>query len=316
MKYTDEPVRRNLFEKGFNIFGENPIIFSGEGENSKIKTFYEAGVPSTYLQDGDVVSRLNIVDGYIQSDGFVSGETGWQIKSDGTLEANTGIFRGELSGASGTFGTINGGTVYSNASGVRVGLEASSRSVVVYNDTTLIGSMGMIGSNMIIGSESGGGSFFMKVAGTNILEVSATALKPNTDGGISLGTSLKRFNEGNFSGGVTCAGITSAGSIVPNGVYSLGTSGNRWNEVNANGITCNSLSGNCAGSHSGSFSGTVTASGGQSGTWEVARGIHIDKDASDFLKSNANNNLPSYQFTFSSGILTGVGTGTIAFDTY
>lgn len=294
MNNADEPLKMNLFDKGFNIFGENPILFSGEGENSKIKTFYESGVPSTYLQDGDVISRLNIVDGYIQSDGFVSGQTGWQIKSDGTLEANTGIFRGELSGASGTFGTITGGTVYSNASGIRVGLEASSRSVVVYNGTTLIASMGMSGSNMIIGSESGGGSFFMKVAGTNILEVSATALKPNTDGGISLGTSLKRFNEGNFSGGITCSSVSG----------------------NLNGNVTGNVTGNCSGSHSGSFSGTVTATGGQSGTWEVARGIHVDKDASDFLKHNGSNYLPSYQFTFSSGILTSVGTGTIAFDTY
>lgn len=96
MNYIDEPVKSNLFEKGFNVFGENAALFSGNGLNAKTQTMYEAGVPSNFIQDGDTIVRLNIVDGYLQSDGFISGSVGWQIKSDGSVEFNNGVFRGSL----------------------------------------------------------------------------------------------------------------------------------------------------------------------------------------------------------------------------
>jgi hypothetical protein len=67
---------------------------------------YEADVPSNFIQDGDTIVRLNMIDGYLQSDGFISGSIGWRIDSDGNAEFNNGVFRGSLSAASGTLGNV------------------------------------------------------------------------------------------------------------------------------------------------------------------------------------------------------------------
>ena len=102
--YIDQPVHFDLFARGYNAFGQNPLSFMGAGKNLKNQTMFEAGVPSNFIQDGDTIVRLNVVDGYMQSDGFVSGETGWRIDSDGNVEFSSGYFRGDISAATGTFG--------------------------------------------------------------------------------------------------------------------------------------------------------------------------------------------------------------------
>ena len=53
-----------------------------------------------------------VVEGAINSRNFVSGSTGWQLTAAGNLEANSGVFRGDITGASGTFsGTISAATI-------------------------------------------------------------------------------------------------------------------------------------------------------------------------------------------------------------
>ena len=54
-----------------------------------------------------ITSPLTVKSSYMQSDVFVSGSKGWRFDSIGNLEANTGYFRGDITGANGTFsGTI------------------------------------------------------------------------------------------------------------------------------------------------------------------------------------------------------------------
>ena len=103
MNYVEDLKQLNLFQKGLNAFGQNPISFAGAGVNAKAKSSYEAGVPSTFIQDGDLIVRLNVVDGYLQSSNFVTGSTGWRIDSDGNVEFASGYFRGDITGANGTF---------------------------------------------------------------------------------------------------------------------------------------------------------------------------------------------------------------------
>jgi len=43
------------------------------------------------------------VTGILQSPNFITGSSGWQLLPDGTIEANKGYFRGDISGATGTF---------------------------------------------------------------------------------------------------------------------------------------------------------------------------------------------------------------------
>ena len=59
-----------------------------------------------------ITSPLTVKSSYMQSDVFVSGSNGWRFDSLGNLEANTGYFRGDITGATGTFsGSITGGSL-------------------------------------------------------------------------------------------------------------------------------------------------------------------------------------------------------------
>lgn len=71
--------------------------------------------------NGSKIESLNVsklragsvnVDEYLQSTGYVAGSTGWRINGDGSVEFDSGYFRGDITGATGTFsGTITGGSL-------------------------------------------------------------------------------------------------------------------------------------------------------------------------------------------------------------
>jgi hypothetical protein len=100
------PQSKDIFELGLDAYGQSPLTFEDSETNTKAQSYYDASVPSNFIQDGDTIVRLNIIDGYLQSDGFTSGSVGWRIDSDGNVEFNNGVFRGSLSAASGTLGAI------------------------------------------------------------------------------------------------------------------------------------------------------------------------------------------------------------------
>jgi hypothetical protein len=59
-----------------------------------------------------ITSPLTVKSSYMQSADFVSGAKGWRFDSIGNLEANNGYFRGDITGATGTFtGTVNIGSL-------------------------------------------------------------------------------------------------------------------------------------------------------------------------------------------------------------
>jgi hypothetical protein len=141
----DSPVHVDLFAKGYDQFGQSPLTFQNEEINKKAQTMYEADVPSNFIQDGDTIVRLNMIDGYLQSDGFISGSEGWRIDSDGNVEFNNGLFRGTLSAASGTLGTItisDGGNIkmgktsfIDTTSGFWIGDDSGTPKFVIGNAT-------------------------------------------------------------------------------------------------------------------------------------------------------------------------------------
>ena len=51
------------------------------------------------ITDGELNGDISLVGGFLQSKNFVSGSTGWRIDADGNIEANTGTFRGSISGS-------------------------------------------------------------------------------------------------------------------------------------------------------------------------------------------------------------------------
>ena len=59
-----------------------------------------------------ITSPLTVKSSYMQSEDFTTGSKGWQIKANGDVEFNNGYFRGDLTGATGTFsGTVNVGSL-------------------------------------------------------------------------------------------------------------------------------------------------------------------------------------------------------------
>jgi hypothetical protein len=110
-EFIDYPVNKSLAENGLDEYGQSPLSFYGAEQNRKTATMNESGVPSNFIQDGETIVRLNVTEGWLQSNGFVAGSNGWQIKDNGNVEFNDGVFRGALSGATGTFtGALSGAT--------------------------------------------------------------------------------------------------------------------------------------------------------------------------------------------------------------
>jgi len=67
--------------------------------------------PATPTSGSNIVSSANgsvLAGGAFQSPNFVTGSSGWIIRTDGSVEFGTGKFRGDITGASGTFsGTLS-----------------------------------------------------------------------------------------------------------------------------------------------------------------------------------------------------------------
>lgn len=63
------------------------------------------------LDAGRITAGSITTSSYIQSANYVAGSTGWKISGNGSLEMNTGTFRGALSAATGTFsGSLSSAT--------------------------------------------------------------------------------------------------------------------------------------------------------------------------------------------------------------
>lgn len=64
------------------------------------------------LESGSIAGNLEYTGGYMQSGNFVSGTSGWRLDSNGNIEANNGYFRGDITGATGTFsGSVSVGSI-------------------------------------------------------------------------------------------------------------------------------------------------------------------------------------------------------------
>jgi hypothetical protein len=127
MEFLDFPVRKTLADIGLDAFAQSPLQFSGGEVNQKSQSYFDSGVPSNFIQDGDTIVRLNVIEGWLQSNGFITGEKGWRIDSDGNVEFENGTFRGNISGASGTFGKLE-----INVTTGAITLKDSSNNIVIY----------------------------------------------------------------------------------------------------------------------------------------------------------------------------------------
>ncbi len=150
MSYIDIPIRKSLSELGLNQFGQSPLQFTGSEVNLKSQTMFEAGLPSNFIMDGDIIHRLNVIDGYLQSNNYLAGTSGWRIDSDGNIYGNNGEFRGNITGATGAFsGTMGWSGIQSgtNSNVLNIGngyvyIDGGNKRIIINdgtNDRILIG---------------------------------------------------------------------------------------------------------------------------------------------------------------------------------
>ena len=72
--------------------------------DAKIATLSAGKITAGTIAGQEITVGVNSSDtSVIKSSNYSSGSAGWIIKADGTIEANTGNFRGDITGASGTF---------------------------------------------------------------------------------------------------------------------------------------------------------------------------------------------------------------------
>jgi len=103
-----EKVDYNIFDLGFNKYlsrGSSALESTIEKIVDDLPLpsilgsgFYE--ISPTQIGSGEIGGNLTMVAGLFQSANFVSGSAGWQILYDGTVEFNSGVFRGSLVAAS------------------------------------------------------------------------------------------------------------------------------------------------------------------------------------------------------------------------
>lgn len=238
MQYIDIPQRLTLNDMGLDNFGQSPLQFTGQGLNLKAQTLYDAGVPSNFIMDGDMIVRLNVVDGYLQSTNFVTGVSGWRIDYLGNSEFNSGVYRSSIAvGTDGFHVDISGnmwwgnsatyaGATYkisaaggANLSGMIVSGGAASD--VNNNATTISG--GKITSNSITASQ-----------------IQTNTLTVGTNVGLGTATTLgaaATYIVGNYitTGYINALGIT-AGNISANNI-SAGTITGSSVQASSNGNT-------------------------------------------------------------------------------
>ena len=175
--------------------------------DAKIDTLTAGKITAGTIAGQAITVGTNTSDSsIIKSSNYSTGSAGWAIKSNGTIEANTGNFRGDITGASGTFsGDLNavGGTFTGNISGA---------------SGTFTGDLS--GSNISGGTIDIGGSdstsFHVDTNGNMFLGAATLGSAPFkvTNDGVLTATSVSASNV--FVSGVAITPSTTTSAVVMN----------------------------------------------------------------------------------------------------
>lgn len=181
----------------------------------------------------------------IQSRNFVTGSAGWRIDSSGNIEANTGTFRGTLTGNSIAIGTNawhvdSSGNMWWGSSSTYAGatIKISSAGAVNFTTGTFSGTVsGATITGGTIRTASSGQRIELK-ASNNALEVFDSSGSVGTISGVSSAIQVNAFTFQLKSGSTTWLSQTEdllsmRGDISPvtSNTYDLGLSAIRWRDL-------------------------------------------------------------------------------------
>lgn len=210
-----QPYPDSLFSKGFDAYGQYPLTFANSEQNKKILTNIESAVPAIVIQTGEIASNLSLADGYIQSDDYVAGSSGWRISATGTVDFVGGNFRGDITGASGTFtGTLSGNTI----------IGANIQGTTIIGATIKTSNLVGIGSSGVVLDPYGIRGYHYQVG--KVFDIPTDGSFPTFSSGIIEQT---EFFSSTISGGVI------NGAVITGGLLRTGFEGRRV-EINDLGI--------------------------------------------------------------------------------
>jgi len=109
---SDLNLNKQLYRESVSSDGDyyTPESLSGVVSSGSSSLSSET-VPES-ITSGELLGNLIMVDGFIRSKGYIANTSGWTINADGSVEFDSGYFRGDITGASGTFsGTLTGGSL-------------------------------------------------------------------------------------------------------------------------------------------------------------------------------------------------------------
>jgi len=226
-------------------------------------------VPGHILRGSRVGHGAFLVSGAMRTTDYTAGATGWSIHSDGSVDFNSGNFRGDITGASGTFS----GTVTARSLDIPDAVSAASAHIDALGNfwvgaTTLgaapfsVTNAGVaVASNLTIsGTSTMNGSLIVN-GSVSSNELGTDAVGATHLSSIALGAG-KHIQSTSYSAGISGWEIDADGSAEFNNVTVRGavyaTSGSFSGSLSA-------ATGSFAGSLSaatGSFTGAVTATSG------------------------------------------------------
>jgi hypothetical protein len=82
------PQQKTFADIGLDTFGQSPLQFTGPEVNKKVQSTNDAAVPPPLLQSGDLTQQFTMTAGFIKSQNYSAGLSGWKINADGTSEFN------------------------------------------------------------------------------------------------------------------------------------------------------------------------------------------------------------------------------------
>jgi len=276
-----------LEDSSFNKFHIRPIeldTFEVDEQQTNTDQYFPDNGIGGYKIESLSVAKLTAgsirVDEYIQSTGFVSGSTGWQIKGDGTAEfvgitLSGGVFR---YGKTAFTDAINAG-YYFGSEGMYVGSALDATLLKFTIATGAIDHIGTISSRSTATIASA-----INVSGNLITDIVNARLNSSTKSILS----DFEFDSVDYSGGIKCGTITwnaTTGAITggSGGVFHKG--GLLFSNAGVATITLDATTGNAT------FGGTLVAAAGTLGsiTAGTFTGITIAIGTGDnIFKANSN----------------------------
>jgi hypothetical protein len=133
--------------------------------------------PAETFESGEMQGNISILDGYLESKGFVQGTTGWRLSADGTLYATNASLSGYISATSGIIGgfTITPTSLYGGI--IKTGLSVGLGSTGVIMDTAgLRGYDSVLGLTFELPTDGGAPTFSSGIINSTVFEINTNAV--------------------------------------------------------------------------------------------------------------------------------------------